>query len=185
MPFQEIKFQDLVFDEKVQTYCANPQFKCPFYGHSWACPPEAPFLEDMVSSFKRFFLIYYEFNLRKYVKKIKEKHPNRSENRIKNSFYRKEFIRDYLEKEIIQFLENYEKPYKEKLILWDGHCRLCFKEGEICTYDDKQPCRYPEKLTHSMTGAGINTTSTVKNLDIDIEWPPMKFSYRFGLVCFK
>ncbi len=185
MPFKEIKFDDLVFDIKVQTYCNNPKFRCPNYGHSWACPPESPFLKETVSEFKKFYLIYYQFNLKEYVEKERIKNPKRSEKRIKESFYREEFIRDYLEQEIIKFIRNYETPYDNMLILWDGYCRICYKERKQCTYDQKQPCRYPEKIRYSMEACGIDVNATVKKVNIELEWPPVNYSYRFGLVCYK
>ena len=61
MPVREIRFEDLEFDKSVQTFCISDKFKCPNYGHSWACPPEAPYLEEQVSKFERFFLIYSKF----------------------------------------------------------------------------------------------------------------------------
>ena len=73
MPFKEIKFEDLEFDEKVQTFCNSPEFKCPNYAHSWCCPPVAPYLEEEVSKYKKFFLIYAKFDLAAYVKEIKAK----------------------------------------------------------------------------------------------------------------
>ncbi|MFX1308960.1 MAG: DUF2284 domain-containing protein, partial [Promethearchaeota archaeon] len=63
MPFLEIKFDDIIFDPIVQTFCVNPNFKCPSYAHSWACPPEAPYLEQEVSQYKQFYLIFVKYNL--------------------------------------------------------------------------------------------------------------------------
>lgn len=112
MPHIEISYKNIVFDKKVQTYCNNPKFKCPNYGHNWACPPEAPYLEKKVAQFKRFFLIYYQFDLNEYVKNEKIKHPKKSEERIRNQFYMKNLIRDLLQEEILQFIEQYKEPYK-------------------------------------------------------------------------
>ena len=183
----EIKFKQIAFDPEVQTYCNNPKFKCPHYGHSWCCPPEAPYLEDKVSQYKEFkiYLVYLQFDLKGYVEEIKDKHPKRRENKIRDSIYRKDFVRDYLEKEILDFIKNYNEPYNESLILWAGRCKLCEKEGKKCTYDSGEACRYPQEKRYSMEAVGINVDKTVKNLNIEIEWPPTNFIYRFGLVCFK
>ncbi len=185
MPAVEIIVEDIIFDPKVQSYCNNSNYQCPNYGHSWTCPPEAPYLEEEVSHYKKFFLIYYEFNLKEYVERIKLEFPKRSEEKIRNSFYRKDIVRDYLGKEVNTFLQNYGNSYNEKLILWDGYCRICFKEGKNCTYDDGIPCRYPDKKRFSMEAVGIDVDKTVKSVDIEIEWPPVNFAYRFGLICFK
>lgn len=189
MPYLEIQFKDIFFDRIVQTYCNNPKFKCPNYGHTWGCPPEAPYLEEKVSQFKKFYLIYYQFNLEEYVNKEKSKHPKRSEQTIRTSFYRKNLIRDLVEKELFRFLEQYKDPYTERLILWDGYCRVCenTKDGG-CTYDKKISCRYPDKKRYSMEAVGIDVDKTIKNikhLDFTLEWPPIRYIYRFGLACFK
>jgi len=58
MPFIEIEFRDIIFNSNVRSYCVNSDFQCPNYAHSWACPPEAPYLEKLISQFHSFFLIY-------------------------------------------------------------------------------------------------------------------------------
>jgi predicted metal-binding protein len=186
LPFLEINLNDIIFDQKVQTYCVNPNFQCPSYGHSWACPPEAPYLQKKISKYKRFFLIFIKFNLINYLHKKKANHPPRTENSIKNTLYMKNLLRDNLEQEMLLFLEHQHIPYKNKLILWDGFCRLCSNEEDKgCTYDFGDLCRYPDKIRYSMEAVGIDVTKTVKNLKFNIEWPPKEFVYRFGLVCFK
>ncbi|MFX1425075.1 MAG: DUF2284 domain-containing protein [Promethearchaeota archaeon] len=186
MPFLEIKLTDIIFDPKVQTYCVSSNFKCPSYGHSWACPPEAPYLEEFVSEFKKFYLIYYEFDFIDYIKKEKEKNPEFSEIKIRDMLFTNNFLSNKLEKEIFLFLDNYQENYEEKLILWDGYCRICHNSIENgCTYDSGKPCRYPDKKRYSMEAVGIDVTAVSKNLNIPIEWPPTNNIYRFGLLCFK
>ncbi len=186
MPSVEIKLNDIVFDPEVQTYCNNPKFKCPNYGHSWACPPNAPYLEEKVSEFQRFFIVYHQFDLKKYVAKIQANHPKRKKDRILRNFYAKDMMNDHLEQEMAQFLNDHQGSYKEKLILWHGFCRVCSNsKDKCCTYDSGKPCRYPNRKKHSMEAVGINVNDTVKNLKIDLEWPPINYAYRFGLVCFR
>ena len=59
MPSMEIEFDQIVFDPEVQTYCNNPKFKCPYYGHSWSCPPNAPYLEKEVLSYDLFYIFFH------------------------------------------------------------------------------------------------------------------------------
>jgi predicted metal-binding protein len=186
MPYLEIKLGDIIFDPKVQTYCVSPNFKCPNYGHSWACPPEAPYFEERVSKFREFYLIYYQLNLNEHVKKERVKNPELSENQIKNRILIGNFLRNKLEIEIFTFLDNYQNNYDEKLVLWDGFCRVCSNEVDKgCNYDSGEPCRYPDKKRYSMEAVGIDVTKTVNKLNLNIEWPPTNYAYRFGLVCFK
>ena len=184
MPFLEIMLGDIIFDPKVQTYCVNPNFKCPSYGHSCACPPEAPYLKNQVSEYQKFFLVYIKYDLRRYIREMKGKHPKRSEESIRNAFFMKNLLRDSLEQEILNFIEDRQNSYEEKLILWDGFCRRCSNEEDKgCTYDAGDPCRYPDQKRYSMEAVGIDVTQTVGNLEFDLEWPPNNFVYRFGLVC--
>jgi predicted metal-binding protein len=183
MPYLEIEKEYIIFDPEVQTYCNNSEFKCPNYNHSWACPPVSPYLEEEVSTYKKFFLIYYKFDLDTYISEVKQIHPDRSIEKILQSFYRKSYMRDHLEVEIFNFLEENDVNYNEKLVLWDGFCRLCYKENQKCTYDGGKSCRYEPR--YSMEAVGINVDKTVKNIGFEIEWPPTHFAYRFGLVCVK
>ncbi len=186
MPFLEIRFKDIIFDPKVQTYCINSNFKCPSYAHSWACPPETPYLEQELSQYIKFYLIYIKFNLASHIENIKIKNPKRNEKSIKNNLFMKNLLRDKLEQEINWFIDRYQNSYDVQLILWDGFCRLCFNEkNEGCTYDKGDPCRYPDNIRYSMEAVGIDVNQTVKNLNFNLEWPPNEFVYRFGLVCFK
>jgi len=184
LPFLEIQLGDICFDPKVQTYCVNPNFICPSYGHSWACPPESPYLKEKLSLYQKFFLVFVKFNLSEYIEDIKAIHPKRSEKSIRNAFFMKNFLRDKLEQEILNFIQEDQTSHEKRLILWDGFCRVCYNEKDRgCTYDSGDPCRYPDKKRYSMEAVGIDVTKTVKNLNLDIEWPPNKFVYRFGLVC--
>jgi len=186
VPFLKVNLRDIVFDPKVQTYCINPNFKCPSYGHSWACPPEAPYLEQEVSQYKQFYLIFVKYNLKKYTEKEKAKHPSRSEISIRNAFFMKNLLRNNLEQEIKLFINEQQNSHEEKLILWDGFCRVCSNERDKgCTYDAGDPCRYPDNKRYSMEAVGIDVSQTVKNLKFNLEWPPNDFVYRFGLVCLK
>lgn len=186
MPFLEIKFRDIIFDPKVQSYCINSNFECPSYGHSWACPPEAPYLEERVSQYTKYYLVFFKFNIINYIEKEKLKHPKRKEKSIRNAFFMKNLLRDMLEEEIKLCINENLGSYGEKFILWDGFCRVCFnKKDKGCTYDAGDPCRYPDKMRYSMEAVGIDVTQTVKKLNFNLEWPPNEFVYRFGLVCFR
>ncbi len=170
----------------MQTYCVSSNFKCPSYGHSWACPPEAPYLKNKISEYERFFLIFIKFNLLSYIQEEKANHPQKTEISIRNAFYMKNLLRDNLEQEIYSFFLNQEIDYKEKLILWDGFCRVCSNERDKgCTYDAGYPCRYPDQKRYSMEAVGIDVNKTVSNLNFNLEWPPNEFVYRFGLICLK
>jgi predicted metal-binding protein len=165
MPWIEISKENIIFDPKVRTYCYNPNFKCPNYGNSWACPPKAPYLEKQIILYTRFFLIYIKQDIDMNKKEVFES------------------MRDRLEEEITNFIKEHSRNYKQVQILWDGYCRLCEKEGKKCTIKSKLPCRYPDEIRYSMEAIGINVTETVRRVELDIEWPPKNHIYRVGLIC--
>ncbi len=191
MPFVPIQFRDLIFDPKVQEMCVSSSFKCPYYNHSWSCPPRAPYLEKAVSTCNDFYSIYSLFDLESYIKKQKEINPDRSEFYIKSMFLlTKSFELNNLEGEFEKFLSQHAKEYKKRLLLYDGTCRYCALQGAgKCTFDDNLPCRFPKDRRYSMEAVGIEVISSVMNLvkksKLEIEYPSKKYSYRFGLACFK
>ncbi len=186
MPLVEITRESIIFDPKVQTYCNNPKFRCPNYGHSWACPPEAPYLEEEINKYNKFYLVYVRFDLENYVKEQKIKHPRRSDEKLRLHFYGKDLVRDLFEVEMNKFLEEYGNKFNDRLILWEGHCRVCLNpKDKGCTHDNGKGCRYPKKRRYSIEAVGIDVGKTVKSTKIELEWPPKKFVYRFGIACFK
>ena len=188
MPFIQITYDDLYFDPKVQEMCISPSFKCPSYGHSWSCPPNSPYLEKALSMYAEFYLIYSKFDLEQYIKKEKDR-SGRSEFFIKNTFLlTKSFRTNDLEKEVNNFLKKYKQPYKKRLLLYDGTCKYCEMQNlNGCNFDSGEPCRYPDKKQYSMEAVGIEVIKTVLRLKdkLNIEYPSNKYSYRFGLACFK
>ncbi|OLS12537.1 MAG: hypothetical protein RBG13Loki_3848 [Promethearchaeota archaeon CR_4] len=187
MPVAEIKYEDLVFDPAVQQMCVTPKFTCPHYGHSWACPPEAPYLKEELAKYKKFYIVYFGVNLDDYVSTQRKDHPGWSENSIRNSVYFGKMLQEGYETELTTFLVTYNAPYSEKWVFWcGGSCALCEnpKDGG-CTHDAGHQCRHPDEMRYSMEAVGIMVNETVKKTGIEIEWPPVHWTYRIGLVCFK
>ena len=186
MPFVQISYDDLYFDPKVQEMCVAKSFTCPYYKHSWSCPPAAPYLENQIAKYDEYYLIYSRFDLEQYIKQEKKKNPKRSELFIKSNFFYNTMDSTDLDKEFEAFLDQYEKPYSEKLFLYSGTCTYCKEQdkGE-CTYDTGKPCRFHEQRQYSMEAVGIEVVRTVLNLNLSIDYPSTKYSYKFGLACFK
>jgi len=169
----------------VYSYCINSNFKCPNYGHSWSCPPAAPFLKEELSHYNQFYLIFYKFDIKAQVKEMLEKNPTLTEEKIEFSLLQKNHVNLKTNDEIDHFINEHIDSHDEYIIIWPEKCKICLNEGKKCTYKKGDPCRYPEELRYSMTGAGINTHETVKNLNFELEWPPINHEYRFGLACLK
>lgn len=162
----EIRFKDLIFDKNVQQFCNNSRYKCPNYNHSWGCPPEAPYLEDKVSEYSHYLLVYAKTDI--------------TENKHNNAQIKREF-----ENEMESAKEQVLQKSDDVLLLWGGHCDLCYTRlGKKCTYDSEEPCRFPIEIRYSMEAVGINVDATVKKIGIDLQWPPKDYIYRFGLICY-
>ncbi|MHA1688635.1 MAG: DUF2284 domain-containing protein [Promethearchaeota archaeon] len=179
-----LRFSEIIFDSNVFSYCKNEKFTCPNYGHSWACPPASTSLEKELSQFKRFYLIGVSLNLNKYIQVIRKKFPKKTKERLINELYRKKTLERELNNFIIAFLEKKKEKHEKYFLLWAESCDTCELEGKKCSYEENNPCCYPEKMKRGMTSAGINTVETVKKLGIDLNWDNEKYTYRFSLACF-
>jgi predicted metal-binding protein len=128
------------------------------------------------------------FDLESYIKKEKQR-TNRSEFYIKNTFLlTKSFESNDLENEFKKFLNQYSKDYKKRLLLYDGTCKYCkIQKAGACTFDSGELCRFPQEMRYSMEAIGIEVIQTVRDLKdkLKIDYPSNKYSYRFGLACFK
>ncbi len=187
MPVAEIKYEDLVFDPAVQKMCVTPKFTCPSYGHSWACPPEAPFMKETLAKYRKFYLVYVGINLDDYVLAQRKKHPRWTDESMRNSVFSSKLLQQAYAKELNQFLDSHEKFYTEKFVFWcGGSCDLCDNQKDMgCTHDAGKPCRHPNEIHFSMEAVGMLVGDTVKKAGINIEWPPVHWTYRIGLVCFR
>jgi predicted metal-binding protein len=176
VPWKEITRDQILFDPVIQTLCNNPKFKCPNYGHNWACPPHAPYLEKDIMTHNKFYLIYCRIDMNRQIQDKKTDWEGL------NSY---KYLRNCIEKEIEKFLELQNISINNVSILWDGHCNACEKEGLNCAIDEELPCRFPDRKRYSMEAVGINVTETVRNVDLEIEWPPKNHLFRFSLICTK
>jgi len=186
MPYVQIMYDDIYFDQKVQEMCVTSGYKCPYYKHSWSCPPAAPYLEKALSKYERFYLVYSKFDLEKYIKEQKEKKPKRSKKYIKSMYLLKSVKQNLLDDEFDKLLSEINEPYSKKLLLYYGTCTYCQTQnaGE-CTYDSGEPCRFPKERQYSMEAVGIDVIKTVSKLDVDIGYPSQRYAHKFGLACFK
>jgi len=186
LPFIEINYFDIAFDENVQNLCVNSKYSCPNYSHCWACPPNSPFMKNKLAQHEKFFLVYYKYDLHNFSEKMRERHSNWSDKMCRNPRYYNNSIRKGLELEINQFLLTYKEKYQSRLILGGGSCRICkTQKYHGCSFDLNEPCRFPEKRRYSMEAVGINVDETVKQFGIHLEWPPINWVYQIGLICFK
>ena len=68
------------------TYPGHP-VGCPNYGRYVKCPPNSPFVEEILDVNKEMFLVHSEFNLQAHVDNMKAKHPNWTDKQLRNVLY--------------------------------------------------------------------------------------------------
>lgn len=129
-----IQIDTLHYNSVVRKICIE---KCQYYGTSWACPPAVGTLEqcrkrceqyDYMMLFSGKYEIEDFFNSAKLLESI--------------SWFKKMVER--FDKKISNFLSSY-------ILLSNEGCGVC----QSCTWPDA-PCRFPDKLYHSIEGYGFN-----------------------------
>jgi predicted metal-binding protein len=108
---REIRFSDIIFDERVRSYCKIPyqghKMGCPNYNSNRFCPPKSPTAREMsyeLSKYSRFYLLYLHFDFKTYQKLMREewslKNPEVTEKQIKCVLYWQGAARALLKKRI-------------------------------------------------------------------------------------
>ncbi|GAB4329839.1 MAG: hypothetical protein Kow0069_37490 [Promethearchaeota archaeon] len=170
MPVEEVEYSRLVFDRRVRQACVTPRFACPHHGHSWACPPAAPYMEDALKEYDRLFLVHVSVDA-----------SGKSAWKAGAEAERRYWA------EVASLLERRGAEFGERLVFGPGgSCGVCNNpEDGGCTHDDGLPCRYPERRTYSMEAVGIDVTATARACGLVLDWPPATRQTRVGLVAFK
>lgn len=134
-----------------RSFCAReyPGHKkgCPNYGKYNLCPPDAPMFDEIFDMDKDIFLIYFSYDIKSHLQKMKTRHPNWTERQLRNVLYWQGTAKKLHKEEIKEFLTEY------------GHLGY-----EVIT---------PEAL-------GVDVTKTLEKVGINLEWPPMNYSYRIA-----
>ena len=137
--------EELVFYPEIREICKGNV--CRNYGASWACPPAVGTIEECKSrvlQYQHFLLFSIKYE-------------------IENSF-----DLEGMQHAMISFKESvdgFDEKLKELLpdylLLSNEGCGRCRK----CTYPDS-PCRFPERLYHSIEGYGFNVYELSKVANI-------------------
>ncbi|GAB4315888.1 MAG: hypothetical protein Kow0069_17890 [Promethearchaeota archaeon] len=183
-PWTEVGPGAPVFDPRVRNFCAGPP-RCPNYDASWACPPAAPYLEREVRRCDRAFLVWYEFDLEAFAKRMGRAHPHWSERMKRNPRLYSGTLRKSLRIEVGRLLEELgvDSPRTDGVqVLWAGTCRACkVRGGGGCSYP-REPCRHPDRRQYSMEAVGIDVDATCRAVGVHLQWPPQSKAYHVALV---
>ena len=136
-----VDIQELTFYPEIRSICEGNA--CRNYGKTWACPPGTGTLDECktrVEQYDRMLLLSKKYDL-------------------KHSFDFRGMFKSMREfKKLIDELEaNIKGELTEYQLLSNEGCERC----EKCTYPDA-PCRFPDKLHHSLEGYGLIVNELAK-----------------------
>ena len=126
---------------------ACEQNTCRKYATSWTCPPGVGTLEEC----KERFLRYNNMLLFSHKTELEDEFDIKGMSEGVSEFKKKVTA---FEEEVVKHLENY-------MFLTNEGCLKC----EKCTYPSS-PCRFPEKIHHSISGYGLFVSRLAKEANI-------------------
>ena len=141
----------LIHSKSIQKLCSRPypnhKKGCPNYNERKTCPPHAPYIEDVLDMTKSMFLVWVRFNLQRHRKQMKDKHPTWSERQCNCCLYWQGKVNKMLRQRVEDFQKIRMRHGLKELSIWN--------------------C--PEAM-------GVNLTSTMYHIGIQLEWSPIKHS---------
>jgi len=146
----------LIFRSDVRDMCASG--KCNNYGKSWSCPPATPSLENITNRASAYgkgiilqttAVLEDEFDTDG-ITELGRRHQKSFDN----------------------FVRQASMIYGNILPMGTGGCRRCKK----CTYPDR-PCRYPDKLYHSMEAYGLWVSDVCEKSDVKYYYGPKTMTF--------
>lgn len=146
----------LVFRSEIRDMCAAD--KCKNYGRSWSCPPATPsleFISNRAASYRSGILLQTTAKLDdefdpEGITELGKRHQKSFDNFVRQASMTCESI----------------------LPMGTGGCRRCKK----CTYPDR-PCRYPNKLYHSMEAYGLWVSDVCEKSNVKYYYGPKTMTF--------
>lgn len=170
----EVQKDTIIFTKKTRFWCTRPYKNnkkgCPNHGKNPLCPPNAPYLEKFIKSYKYFYLIYIIFDFKQYKEKMKIIHKDWSEDQLGNRWFWQSQVKVHLR----LFIESLFKLNKSKG-LYLVFCGSGLKSSKIIKQDK----------IYSMEAIGIFVFRTLKNNNIKYEINPKNNIKLVSLLCSK
>lgn len=161
------RFENTVSVKEYMDKCVNvPEFleyckQCANYGTVWYCPPFDFDPEDYWKKYRSFHIVGMKIYLPEELLAGTYTKEERAE-----IF---ETILHPKKEELNQELFAMEKKYPGSVSVSGGSCQQCGKEN--CARKEGLPCRFPEKMRHSVEALGGNVGLTVtKYLHQELQW---------------
>jgi len=157
-----VRGSQVVVDERVRLKCLVPL--CPNYGRHLLCPPNLPPLDQVERALRR-----YE----RAVIVIVETEADSERSGEEAGSLKLHHIVNQLERKALSL------GLALSMGLIGGSCRLC----EECVGSfERGPCRHPYEARPSMEGMGIDVTSILKEVGVQLHFPPRERVIWTGMV---
>lgn len=143
--------------DKFIVYCKQ----CNRYGNCWACPPYEFDTTDYMLKYNRAYIIGTKISLSD---DIRTTCKNAEDSKLTGAKVIAE-VRKVLDKQLLYIESNVE----DSKAFFAGTCHIC--EPEDCTRIQNEPCRYPDKIRHSLESFGFDIGKTTEELlGIELKW---------------
>jgi len=149
--------KNIVIDKSVRGLCRRPYPNhpkgCPNYGKRSTCPPQVKLIDEIFDANKGFWIVWVDFDFASHCNNMKTKHPNWTQRQIECCLYWQGTAKKKLKEELQDVMY-----YLEGSENWELVNNLV-----------------PEAM-------GVNVTATMKNIGVELEWPPKKIVRKVALL---
>jgi predicted metal-binding protein len=150
--------ENLELDKTVRRLCREPYpghpKGCPNWNKKAGCPPQAPFLYNVIDRYQPIYVVWNRFDLGAHVARLKKAHPKWSPRQLTCCLY------------------------------WQGTARKELRQKVLDEIADLDLCAYSRsvEILYCPEACGLNVTATMKNIGIDLEWPPKRYAFQVALI---
>lgn len=135
--------------------------ECTKYNSCWACPPYDFDTEEYISGYDKAYIIGTKIQLSE---KARSGCKNAHDSRLLGTEVIAE-VRADLDRKLLEM----ELDIPNSRAFFAGTCHVC--GAEDCTRIENKPCRYPEKIRHSLESFGFDIGKTTEELlGIKLQW---------------
>jgi len=147
-----------VIDLSVRGLCRRPYHGhkkgCPNYDKKLGCPPQAPIIYDVLDFGKPIWAVWIDFDLANQRLRMKTKHPNWSNRQLVCCLYWQGTANKYLKHKVANFCTNQFLSMKSKTL----------------------------EVLYAPEAFGVNVTETMKNVGVELEWPPVNIVRKIAFI---
>ena len=166
-----IKPETISFTKKTRKWCQLPYPDhpngCPNYGKNPSCPPDAEYMDSILSKYSHFYLIYAIFNLDGQKRRMLSRHPDWTDRQATCLLYWQNSVKKALQERLREIQEI--NPEKRLYVLSSGSG---FKQGA-----------FNQEKIYSLEAGGIDVFRTLKKNGISFELKPEKKVKLVTLAC--